>query len=487
MSLAVNTGRGRGPLNRNRLAITCGVLALLGGRVCAQTRPDERPTTVSENCTTGGCHSSDIARPNRHGPLEVGSCAACHRLESAERHTFRAPREGNDLCLFCHQLERGSVAHQPMTGGQCVDCHDPHGGSTATFLKTTSTQNLCSRCHETSLHEGGYQHLPVAHGGCSACHAAHYSEQERLLVKEPKVLCLDCHVRLGRQLDRSRLIHAPAAEDCRPCHDPHASDERMLLTMPARELCLFCHEDVRSTVEHATTPHGAVVEGRQCLNCHDPHASNYPRLLRNNPRSLCMECHDREIDTPTGTITDMSAILATGKSLHGPIAKDNCSACHQIHGGNQFRMLIKEYPPEFYAPFAEENYALCFSCHEHRTILEPRTETLTGFRNGDLNLHYLHVNKETKGRTCRACHETHASDRAKHIRESVPFGQWELPVGYTKSGTGGSCAPGCHHEVGYDRVNPVIYERRSDDERATWPIPPGPTSPPTPPNERGNP
>jgi predicted CXXCH cytochrome family protein len=182
---------------------------------------------------------------------------------------------------------------------------------------------------------------------------------------------------------------------------------------------------------------------------------------------LCMECHNKPLDTPTGKITDMSAILATGKSLHGPIAERNCSGCHQIHGGEFFRLLTKEYPPEFYAPFREESYALCFSCHEKSLVLDSRTTTLTGFRNGDVNLHFLHVNKDTKGRTCRACHETHASDFAKHIRASVPFGKWDMPIRFEKTDTGGSCAPGCHVPYAYDRVKPVVYAEGQPP--ATWP------------------
>jgi predicted CXXCH cytochrome family protein len=182
-----------------------------------------------------------------------------------------------------------------------------------------------------------------------------------------------------------------------------------------------------------------------------------------------MECHNKTIKTPQGDIADMSVVLASGKSLHGPIAQQNCSACHQIHGSDQFRLLVQEYPPTFYAPFKEENYALCFACHERSLVLEPKTTALTGFRNGDMNLHFVHVNRETKGRTCRACHETHASDKEKHIRNSVPFGKWEMPIEFAKTDTGGSCAPGCHVPYRYDRAKPVVYEQKPGQAPPIWP------------------
>ena len=71
---------------------------------------------------------------------------------------------------------------------------------------------------------------------------------------------------------------------------------------------------------------------------------------------------------------------------------------------------------------------------------------ITGFRNGDENIHFRHVNKVDKGRTCRACHEVHASKRPAHIREAVPFGSggWLLDINFEQTEDGGSCAPGCH-------------------------------------------
>ena len=95
---------------------------------------------------------------------------------------------------------------------------------------------------------------------------------------------------------------------------------------------------------------------------------------------------------------------------------------------------------------------------------------MTDFRNGSLNLHYLHVNKPKRGRTCRTCHATHASNQPKHIRTGVPYGKWEIPIRFNKSDTGGGSSPGCHKPRDYDRQNPVTY-----------PVP-KPGTPPTDPN-----
>lgn len=449
------------------LALFCPALA--EPPPAAPLSPKQRPTTSVTGCTAGGCHAEVRNFPVLHGPAGADACLGCHVLKDAGKHTFAFARTGKDLCYFCHEPQKGSVVHKPLETGSCLDCHNPHGGASRGMLIAATPAALCTKCHQNVTGGKNHVHGPVAAGGCVACHNPHASNFAKLLLKESRQLCLDCHVSSAQRLETSSVVHEPVTKDCLLCHDAHASDEPMMLRAPAQPLCLGCHEDIRSTVEHARTQHGAVVEGRQCLNCHEPHATDFPRILRNNPMDLCLECHNRPLKTPNGAIADMSAVLASGKSLHGPVAQKNCTACHQIHGGKNFRMLIKEYPPEFYAPFKEESYALCFSCHERSLVLEPRTTALTGFRNGDLNLHFVHVNKDTKGRTCRACHETHASDKAKHIRTSVPFGKWEMPINFNKSETGGSCAPGCHVPYAYDRVKPVKLETKTGQKPATWP------------------
>ena len=71
--------------------------------------------------------------------------------------------------------------------------------------------------------------------------------------------------------------------------------------------------------------------------------------------TLCFECHDREIKLESGvTLGNIKQVIETGRSLHGPVSQSNCAACHQIHGGDFFRLLVQEYPAEFYAPFKEE-------------------------------------------------------------------------------------------------------------------------------------
>ncbi|MFT5698936.1 MAG: putative CXXCH cytochrome family protein [Desulforhopalus sp.] len=204
---------------------------------------------------------------------------------------------------------------------------------------------------------------------------------------------------------------------------------------------------------------------------HDAHGSAYKQHLLAKPMDLCLKCHSQEvIDDKGKSLANIDELLVSNKMHHGPIKDKNCSGCHSPHGSNYYRMLLAEYPKEFYTTrFNKDDYNLCFLCHDSRLLDEKETTKLTKFRDGSKNLHYLHVNRSEKGRTCRACHEVHASNNYNHIREAVPFGKinWMLHLMFeplyvnkktglvcdelNSDGTqnGGSCIA-CHNRKFYD-------------------------------------
>jgi predicted CXXCH cytochrome family protein len=361
---------------------------------------------------------------------------------------------------------------------ECLACHDSHGSETKALLAAPSASALCKQCHPDVTAGKKFVHGPVAAEACGACHQPHASAYPKLLNAQGKELCLTCHVTTRRQMESMRFVHGPVNVDCQACHDAHASDEPMMVKQPPAELCLSCHEQVREVIEKAAVKHAAVTADRACLNCHQPHASNFAGIIKAESGDLCLTCHDKAVTLPDGsTVGNVKQGIENAKVLHGPVAQGNCSGCHVVHGGDHYRLLTREYPGAFYAPFKMENYALCFSCHEGQIVRDERTTTLTGFRNGDLNLHYVHVNKQ-KGRSCRACHATHASNNDKHVRDAVPYGKggWMLPINYQPTANGGKCAPGCHTPYAYDRVAPVAYPPEGASTQPAGPATPGGTS-----------
>jgi predicted CXXCH cytochrome family protein len=250
--------------------------------------------------------------------------------------------------------------------------------------------------------------------------------------------------------------HVAASESCVSCHNPHNAKNPKLLVEEAGALCLSCHEEIKNLVSHAQTTHDAVSTGAKCLSCHDPHAANVEKLLTRLPFDLCINCHGKDgvKDHNDKPLTNFKTLLAENPQHHGPVASKDCSSCHNPHGSDHFRLLGFDYPAQFYSPYEAKLYALCWDCHEKTILDTPETTTLTRFRDGNRNLHYIHVNKAERGRTCRACHEVHASKQPHQIRDAVPYGAqgWMLKINYTQTPTGGTCAKTCHATKSYNNT-----------------------------------
>ncbi len=281
----------------------------------------------------------------------------------------------------------------------------------------------------------------MAQGSCKYCHKLVNPKTHTFkLFRTRTELCGNCH----KEILQGKNLHKPLEQgQCTECHNPHSSDNKALVRFAnIEEACRKCHkkkEDVKN-------PHEPAAKGK-CTACHSSHSSPYRPLLINSQRQLCFSCHEKtkwELDEY--------------KYVHKPATDRGCRVCHEPHGSDYYRLLVKEYTPEFYAPFDIANYALCFTCHQANLVLNKETDNATDFRNGKVNLHYLHVNTQERGRTCRTCHATHASNEPRHLRKVVPYGDWEIPIQFNKTETGGGCSPGCHNPRTYDRVEAVVYK-----------------------------
>ena len=445
--------------------------------------PTVRPNVRTPNCTINGCHAATMEHQFLHGPTAVADCRTCHDDVDVAQHSFVLRRQGRDLCDFCHIDKTGTegpVVHKPLADGDCLACHDPHGSASRQMIKFDTTGELCLSCHTEAMH-GQWLHEPAKVGDCTACHAPHTADHPALLVQERRALCLSCHEQLGEHMAGALTVHEPARADCLECHDSHGSDHAGLIKNDTVALCTSCHEEQLARAQHAAFPHSAVLDDRACLNCHTPHASSSDALQYDDPVAACMACHSgpaqadpaqASSDTakpppppppphpppppppppaphPVPIASDLAQHLPIA---HGPVIDGQCAACHEVHGSDHSRLLIANYTSAFYEPFSENAYALCLSCHDQDLLLEDHTWEATRFRDGERNLHALHVKGE-QGRTCRACHNTHASNHKAMVRETSPYGQWMLPINFLPTETGGSCSPGCHKVATYTRTD----------------------------------
>jgi predicted CXXCH cytochrome family protein len=449
----------RGRTCFSRLAVPL-VAFLLLGTPPIWANAAEPPATIdtSASCSDGECHTDVGEHENIHWPnfTEAGECQKCHDPEE-DLHEFSV-EDPPDLCVGCHEdiaakIKSAKTVHDPAE--DCTDCHDPHGGTVGALLLEVETGDdlkpLCFGCHDEEMIEGAYAHGPAEQGECTICHDPHASSANSLLLAEGVELCGDCHDDVAELIEKSEYVHSPVEDGCPECHNPHSGPNPFMLPAKGKQLCNECHDDIVEEAKAAAVDHAPALDEAGCLNCHSPHASNVASNLLKPQRDLCLGCHNKPVESGDSTLIDMQGKLLKNKEWHEPIRKDGCASCHQPHGSANFRLLKKPFPPKFYANFDLGQYALCFSCHEDLAMTVKRTRTLTNFRDGDWNLHYLHVNKARRGRTCRACHELHASPAPLHIRERVQFGNWLMPIHFEKNETGGSCHPGCHSIKLYDR------------------------------------
>ncbi len=438
-------------------------------RDCALCHPAKnniysyKKVTQQITCITNECHPGFDEGKFLHGPFQAGLCVECHNPHGSEQKNF-LKHFGATLCFSCHteaeeMTKEKAVVHFPVLKGECTSCHDPHKSNLEYHLKRETIAGLCAGCHGEVFTSHKVLHEPVESGDCTVCHVPHISENKWLLSDSGNDLCFNCHS-VRKDEFQNDHVHEPVAKDCKICHDPHGSetinhlrsekDENgsyVPVEKPIKELCLECHRkldpEVVYWIEEGTVQHDPVLKG-DCTVCHTPHSTNNKKQLKAPLSDICYTCHQKMKELITGSMYK-----------HGPIRTDDCAQCHLPHGSDNHDLLRAKFSKKYANEFNIENFSLCFSCHAPETVLKSKS-TFTGFRNGRENLHFLHVNRKKNGRNCNTCHNIHASDQEKHIREKIPFKKrFTISLKYTKTDTGGGCVVGCHKPKKYDRLGPV--------------------------------
>lgn len=368
--------------------------------------------------------------------------------------------------------------HEPFKMGACQICHITDASKPGALV-AKDIKNICYECHKTRYTQE-FDHKPVVEGRCMDCHDPHQSDTERLLkASSVNALCLNCHSEAGNHKGKARkkfvnmtgsFKHKPAEKSCLECHDPHTASYKGLLKNDGNmALCLGCHDDLEGHknmgkwINEVKYKHGAVSNSKnKCLECHDPHATEHKGILKKSQVDMCLSCHDKSLkaDEDGGMLLNIAQHLKENPNWHKPISdvkeEGGCAACHEPHGSDNFSILRKPFTKNFYDKVDNQDF-FCFECHDHdkvsKRLIKPAYRNVTAFRDGELNLHYLHVN-DRKGRSCRACHDEHASKYSHLIRDYTDFNNVKFPLRYIETENGGSCAPACHKKFEYDRLEP---------------------------------
>ncbi|MCF6307580.1 MAG: cytochrome c3 family protein [Flavobacteriaceae bacterium] len=317
-----------------------------------------------------------------------------------------------------------------------------------------TTEKTCVDCHSRTV-KNKIVHGPTA-TDCLICHIPngkkHPVEDEEgfTLLYEGAALCYSCHEEARDVYLEVKYIHDPVKKgDCMECHEVHSSNDSNLIFAKSPDLCYFCHDELESFIKKSKIVHTPATKEGGCVNCHSPHSSSIKKILLKNEKALCLECHNETIKVDKREISNIEKLIRESEFKHEAL-DDGCTVCHNPHASENLYLLNVPYPTKNYAEGTEENYDLCFGCHDADLLLLEKTKYATEFRNGEQNLHYIHINKK-KGRTCVNCHSIHGSSRDHLVPETVKFGSWDMPLKYIATEQGGTCLSGCHKEQSYSR------------------------------------
>ncbi len=261
------------------------------------------------------CHGQLSGEKVVHAALHMG-CATCHSQIDAKdiphKLTGKISKglssEQPELCYTCHDKAKFSkkTVHAAIGMG-CTGCHNAHSSKNEKLLLSEMPE-LCYNCHDKAKFAGNVVHSPIMAGMCTGCHSPHASDQEKLLLSGIPDLCYNCH---SKGEFEKKTVHMPVAGGmCMSCHSPHVSEEFALLNKKdVVGLCLECHPKIDKKKHVIATGHpvGEPKKGKPapmdlarkdkrfyCGSCHNPHSSDNPKLFRYKAKSafdLCGYCH----------------------------------------------------------------------------------------------------------------------------------------------------------------------------------------------------
>ena len=275
--------------------------------------------------------------PPQQSETTMQDCAACHEdlVKAFAKNT--------------HDVLEKSPRYK--LANPCESCHGPgkahiEGGGDKTKIisfkgKAVKSYNQqCLACHRQDHEVTGFTASTHAKQGldCADCHSVHKAAVLTPSLKDrASNLCMSCHTLQKAQF--SKPFHHRVKEnamECTDCHQPHSGIDRHQLrpSFAGEEACFKCHTEKQGPF---VFEHPAI-RLRGCEGCHEPHGSNNTKMLvRSTITAVCLECHATNPVTK-GVFTSLPPSF---HNLNSPTFQ-NCTTCHvMIHGSNFDRLFFK--------------------------------------------------------------------------------------------------------------------------------------------------
>lgn len=195
--------------------------------------------------------------------------------------------------------------------------------------------------------------------------------------------------------------------------DCHTKIKQMKkLHHPAQDNCTRCHHkigkhkfklleqrelcyDCHDENRKKKYPHEPVIS-QECSSCHNSHGGDYKYyLLSERIDTICFECHDK------GPMTK--------KVVHQPLEDGDCTACHKPHA-SKYPVLLTAEKEKF-----------CITCHEDKDYSKEKIKVHSILESGCQECHnphsddYQYMLAAGPGEICGICHED-IGEQAKKAR-----------------------------------------------------------------------
>ena len=265
---------------------------------------------------------------------------------------------GSETCKGCHEDAFNSYAKSihakkaipgsPVNTGECESCHGPgaehaekgggKGVAIFAFGKKVDAREKASKCFAC---HGETKNLAFwdssrhnsADVSCDKCHSVHMGGPGKSLLKlkDPEV-CFECHKNIWAQTNKQS--HHPIKEGkikCNDCHNPHGSFDIKAM-IKADSVNDLCYKCHAEKRGPYAFEHLPVSEN--CLNCHEIHGSNHGKLLVRKVPYLCSSCHSTE-GHPTRAYNNLHRFGGPATLGKNRFFARSCLNCHgNIHGSS---------------------------------------------------------------------------------------------------------------------------------------------------------
>jgi len=291
----------------------------------------------------------------------------------------------------------------------------------------------CTRCHDESEAVPVLAIAKTKHGvtkdgrspTCTSCHGESerhankpedvkerpatdlsFGKKSKQTAEEKSAACKSCH-QGGKHMNWNSSAHATSDVACTSCHQVHTGHDKVRDKRAQPEVCYTCHKQQRAEANKPS--HHPMPEGKMaCSDCHNTHGSNGPKMLiKNSVNATCFTCHAEK----RGPFVHN----------HAPVTED-CGICHNPHGTVADSML-KTRPP-----------FLCQQCHDTTSHIGNvpgiasnvvTNKTIGGVTTPSSAANNFNANNSvgnTQGRACLNCHtQIHGSNSPANASKAMRF------------------------------------------------------------------